>query len=160
MDKRVHKVHTDKGVFDAYKFYKENVVQKGSYKLTRTQFSQVLKKYYTARLLAVIYENRSLKIGRAGEIKIMKYKHEPKIDKNGKLKYTIIDWKKTKELGKQVLNFNEHSDGYLFKFKWIKKLPFKNKALYRFKVSRDIGRALPKALKKNKNLNFEEYGRR
>lgn len=108
----------------------------------------------------MIYENRSLKLGRLGEIKIVKYKHTPKIDKNGNLKYSIIDWKKTKELGKVVYNFNDHSDGYLFKFKWIKKQAFKNKELFKFKVSRDISRALPKAIKENKNLNFEEYGRR
>ena len=160
MDKRIHKVHTDKGVFDAYLHYKDDYIQKGKYKLTRTQFSTILKQYYKIAFTAMIYENRALRLGRLGVIKIVKYKHTPKLDSNGKLKYNIIDWKQTKLLGKQVLNFNDHTEGYLLKFKWLTKQAVKNKQLFKFKVSRDIARMLPAALRENKNLNFEEYGRR
>lgn len=160
MDNRIHKVHTDKGVFDAYKYYKTNVIQQGRYKLTRTEFSKILKLYYTAAFTEAIYNNRPVNLGRLGEIKIIKYKKVPKLDVLGNLKYNVVDWKKTKELGKWVLNFNDSTEGYMFKFKWITKMAIVNKTLFKFKVSRDISRALPKALKENKHLNFEEYGRR
>lgn len=160
MDNRVHKIHTDKGVYDAYKHYKNNVIQQGKYKLTRTEFSTLLKRYYTLMLTEVINNNYEFKLGRVGQIKIVKYEVKPKFNKEGNLVYNKINWKKTKELGKHVLEFNDHTGGFVCRFNWIKKNAVINKQLFRFKISRDIARLLAKELKTNKNLNFSTYGRR
>lgn len=54
-----------------------------------------------------------------------------------------VDWKKTKEKGKIIYNFNYHTEGYFFGWVWFKESArFKNSALWYFKPTRTTSRLL------------------
>lgn len=54
-----------------------------------------------------------------------------------------VDWKRTKELGKIVYNFNYHTDGYFFGWTWFKDtVRFKNSDLWYFKPTRTTSKML------------------
>jgi len=62
-----------------------------------------------------------------------------------------IDWKKTKEKGKKIYNFNFHTEGYFFGWIWFKKeARFHQSSLWRFKPSRVTSRMISHYLKTNK----------
>jgi nucleoid DNA-binding protein len=61
-----------------------------------------------------------------------------------------IDWKKSKEKGKRVYNFNYHTDGYFFGWMWFKdKVRLRNSELWFFKPSRITSRLITHYLKTN-----------
>lgn len=54
-----------------------------------------------------------------------------------------IDWKKSKEKGKKIYNFNYHTDGYFFGWMWFKKTArIKLNELWYFKPTRVTSRLL------------------
>lgn len=59
-----------------------------------------------------------------------------------------IDWKKTKEKGKRIYNFNYHTEGYSFWWMWFRKsVRFQNSSLWYFKPTRVTSRLLTHYLK-------------
>lgn len=61
-----------------------------------------------------------------------------------------IDWKKTKEKGKIIYNFNYHTEGYFFGWIWFKETArLKYLDLWYFKPSRVTSRLLSHYLKTN-----------
>lgn len=61
-----------------------------------------------------------------------------------------IDWKKTKEKGKIIYNFNYHTEGYFFGWMWFKETArLKYLDLWYFKPSRVTSRLLSHYLKTN-----------
>lgn len=69
-----------------------------------------------------------------------------------------IDWKASKEEGKRIYNFNFHTDGFTYWWKWYKNtsyLPLTS-AIY-FKPSRDTSRILAKYLLKTDSEYFQIY---
>lgn len=62
-----------------------------------------------------------------------------------------IDWKKTKEKGKRIYNFNYHTEGYHYRWVWFKKAArLKNIDLWYFKPSRTTSRLLSHYLNTDK----------
>ena len=62
-----------------------------------------------------------------------------------------VDWKKTKEKGKIIYNFNYHTDGYYFGWKWLKKKArIKFVDLWYFKPSRVSSRLINHYIKADK----------
>ena len=54
-----------------------------------------------------------------------------------------IDWKKTREKGKRIYNFNFHTEGFFFGWMWFKTTArFKHSQLWYFKPSRNTSRLL------------------
>jgi len=54
-----------------------------------------------------------------------------------------IDWKKTKEKGKVIYNFNYHTEGFFFGWIWFKETTrLKNSKLWYFKPCRNTSRLL------------------
>ena len=84
-----------------------------------------------------------------GEFSISKKKKKRIKVRNGKEFINLsIDWKKTKEKGKHIYNFNYHTEGYLFGWRWFKKSSrFKNSDLFYFKPARNTSRLLSHYLK-------------
>lgn len=63
-----------------------------------------------------------------------------------------IDWKKTKEKGKRIYNFNFHTEGYFFGWVWFKETArFRLSDLWYFKPCRNTSRLLSHYLKTNDN---------
>lgn len=61
-----------------------------------------------------------------------------------------VDWKKTKEKGKIIYNFNFHTEGYFFGWLWFKKdARVKFSHLWRFKPSRVSSRMVAHYIKQN-----------
>lgn len=59
-----------------------------------------------------------------------------------------IDWKKTKEKGRKIYNFNHHTEGYRFRWIWFKNTArLKDTDLWWFKPSRVTSRLLNHYLK-------------
>jgi len=54
-----------------------------------------------------------------------------------------VDWKRTKEKGKKIYNFNYHTEGFFFGWMWFKEnVRLKNCDLWYFKPSRTTSRLL------------------
>jgi len=78
-----------------------------------------------------------------GDFSIQKKKRRKKVGANNEFINLPIDWKKTKEKGKTIYNFNYHTEGYFFGWQWFKKTAlFKQSMLWYFKPSRVTSRLL------------------
>jgi nucleoid DNA-binding protein len=79
-----------------------------------------------------------------GEFSINKKKRKKTKQNNGKEFINLpIDWKKTKEKGKVIYNFNYHTEGHFFGWVWFKETArFRNVDLWYFKPSRLTSRLL------------------
>lgn len=84
-----------------------------------------------------------------GEFSINKKKRRKVKGVDGKEFVNLpIDWKKTKEKGKRIYNFNYHTEGYFFGWVWFKNTArFQNTDLWYFKPSRSTSRLLSHYLK-------------
>jgi hypothetical protein len=82
-----------------------------------------------------------------------------KIDRWGREWINLpIDWQKTRELGYHVYNFNNHSDGYRYKWKWfVKSARFQMSSIWNFKPYRDSSRKLAQYLKREGSKYSEIY---
>jgi nucleoid DNA-binding protein len=79
-----------------------------------------------------------------GEFAINKKKRKRIKDIHGKEFVNLpVDWKKTKEKGKRIYNFNFHTEGFFFGWMWFKSTArFKHSQLWYFKPSRTTSRLL------------------
>tara|TARA_R110000868_G_scaffold206768_1_gene455635 strand:+ start:885 stop:1358 length:474 start_codon:yes stop_codon:yes gene_type:complete len=83
-----------------------------------------------------------------GEFSINKKKRRKKIGLNNEFVNLPVDWKKTKEKGKIIYNFNFHTEGYFFGWMWFKdSARLKYTALWYFKPSRTTSRLLSHYIK-------------
>ena len=88
--------------------------------------------------------------GGMGDFSINKKKRKHfKTDLNGRQFINLpVDWKKTREKGKIIYNFNDHTEGFYFGWVWFKKnARFKNSDLWYFKPSRITSRLLSHYIK-------------
>jgi len=61
-----------------------------------------------------------------------------------------VDWKKSREKGKRIYLFNDHTDGFRFRWYWFKdNLRLRGSKYLVFKPSRTTSRKLAEYLKKN-----------
>ena len=79
-----------------------------------------------------------------GEFSIAKKKRKKYKVVNGVERINLpIDWKKTREKGKVIYNFNFHTEGYFFGWVWFKNSSrIKNHDLWYFKATRVASRLL------------------
>jgi nucleoid DNA-binding protein len=84
-----------------------------------------------------------------GEFSINKKKNKRFKEINGEQKVVLpIDWKKTKEKGKKIYNFNHHTEGFYFGWVWFKKTStLRFREMWYFKASRPTSRLLAHYLK-------------
>lgn len=83
-----------------------------------------------------------------GEFSINKKKRRKKKGLQDEFVNLPIDWKKTREKGKIIYNFNFHTEGYFFGWMWFKNSArLKNTKLWYFKPSRTTSRLLSHYLK-------------
>jgi len=67
-----------------------------------------------------------------------------------------IDWKRSKEEGKQIRHFNDHTGGFSYSFYWSRKHSnAKNKNNYLFKAARVNTRRVAELVKSKENDYFE-----
>jgi nucleoid DNA-binding protein len=96
-----------------------------------------------------------------GEFSINKKKRRKMKGVDGKEFINLpVDWKKTKEKGKIIYNFNYHTEGYFFGWTWFKETArLKNSDLWYFKPSRITSRLLSHYLKTDEKYQhiYREY---
>lgn len=69
-----------------------------------------------------------------------------------------IDFDEYNKTGNIVLEFNSHTDGYIFSIIWRKSKPILGvNNGYRFKASRTLGRALAKKLKNGDGYRYQSF---
>lgn len=91
-----------------------------------------------------------------GTFYIGKKKRKQFKGKNNEYINMAVDWVKSKELGKKIYNFNYHTEGFFFGWKWERpRASFFHISLWDFKPSRVTSRLLAHYLKSdNKYMNL------
>ena len=83
-----------------------------------------------------------------GDFRIKKKKRKKRVGLEGEFNNLPIDWKKSKEKGKKIYNFNFHTEGYFFGWVWNKNSTrLANSNMWYFKACRVTSRLLAHYLK-------------
>jgi nucleoid DNA-binding protein len=114
-------------------------------KVTFDQWKNIIYLYndYFKNYILETGEKARLPFG-FGEFSINKKKRRKLKTVDGKEVVNLpIDWKKTKEKGKRIYNFNYHTEGFFFGWMWFKESTrIRNIDLWYFKPSRATSRLL------------------
>jgi nucleoid DNA-binding protein len=114
-------------------------------KITFDQWKNIIYSYneYFKNYILETGEKARLPFG-FGEFSINKKKRRKLKTVDGKEVVNLpIDWKKTKEKGKRIYNFNYHTEGFFFGWMWFKESTrIRNIDLWYFKPSRATSRLL------------------
>jgi hypothetical protein len=115
------------------------------WKVVLYSFNEALREY-------ILETGESVKLPFGfGEISINKKKRKRYKGVNNEFINLPIDWKKTKEKGKLIYNFNYDTEGYFFGWHWFKRTArFKHTDLWYFKPARTTSRLLCHYLKIDK----------
>ena len=116
-----------------------------SIKLTFDQWRNIIYSFNDAFREYVLETGEKAKLPFGfGEFAINKKKRKKMKDVDGKEFVNLpIDWKKTREKGKRIYNFNFHTEGFFFGWVWFKSTArFKHSQLWYFKPSRNTSRLL------------------
>lgn len=155
-NKRNHRVKTDFGNYDYYKYFVSNCSDDAISKLvSRAIFGQIIKEFNTHVRDRVSTKGAEHTFPyRIGKLEVRKLKTEVKIDSNGNIVNTLpINWRETRKLWRENENAkknkikirytNEHTKGYTFRiFYKTSKANFKNKSIYKMKINRMLKRQL------------------
>jgi len=123
-----------------------------SVKLTFDEWRNIIYLYIDAFREHILETGEKAKLPFGfGEFSINKKKRRKIKGVDGKEFVNLpIDWKKTKEKGKRIYNFNFHTEGYFFGWMWFKDAArLKHTDLWYFKPSRITSRMLSHYLKTN-----------
>lgn len=153
-----------------YKYYiNSNCSDKNSkFYVTKKVYVKVLKEFFDLIIEDMIMTGEPFILPyNMGKLQIKKYKVEVKLDENGNLVNKLpIDFHKTKLLRESnpeaaekkiiIRHLNKHSDGYVFRFFYIKhRAKYKNRILYKFKITRTNKEKLARAIRKyGKKIDF------
>lgn len=128
---------------DNYKKFKEEFPELS---LSYLQWSNIIYNFNYAVRDYVLETGNVFKLPWGfGEISILKKKRKKiLILPDGTEKINLpIDWVKTRKAGKRIYNFNFHTDGFSFKWRWFNKTArLKYSRLWVFKPSRISSRML------------------
>lgn len=115
-----------------------------SMKLTYDEWRNILYSFNDAFKNYILETGEKAKLPFGfGEFSINKKKRRKKKGLNDEFVNLPVDWKKTKEKGKIIYNFNYHTEGFFFGWMWFKdKARLKNTDLWYFKPSRTTSRLL------------------
>lgn len=158
---------------DLYEFYKSTAKDPVDYKtFHKFLFSKGENKGVISLITDKMLYSAYIWSSSIGDIFIKKYKPKIKFKPNGDLdirkSHIRVDWANTlklwqsdpkaREEKRKVFHLNKHSQGYLFKFTWLKRnKPFKNKSVYKFKPVRKLDRELTSILKSGrKDIDYYE----
>lgn len=125
--------------------YKDFCKKNKDVKITYLQFKEIIYGFNLMVVEHVLETGETVKLPAGiGNFSINKRKKRKVTEINGVERITLpIDWKKTKEKGKRIYNFNFHTEGFHFSWKWFKKsAKFKYSDLFFFKPTRYNSRLL------------------
>lgn len=136
-------------------FYRSYIASIGSnylYEVPESTFRAIVYDYMKHIMNEVLMKSKEFRMpGRMGYLSVTK--HKPKNTIRKKLR---VDFKATKELNKTILHFNDHSDGYNYRFYWRKnEMIVRYKTLYELVLCRANKRRLAQIIK-NKEADYIE----
>jgi|SRR6478735_3858045 len=133
--------------------YKKFTASRPHIKISYEDFCKIVYDYsYLLRDYILHTGDQAKMMWGMGDFTIQKRKRKKTfIDNLGKERNNLaIDWKETRKEGKRVYNFNFHTDGYGFRWKWIRKSAlFHQSSIWSFKPSRLTSRSLSAQLLKD-----------
>lgn len=137
---------------DFYKEYISHFDEEHPYHIPYSEYSEIVSDYLKHVSELTVTKSMTFKLPfRMGALSV--YKHKPIFKSVNKM---AINWPETNKLGKVVHNFNEHSNGYSYRFKWDRNGSIdKHMVLYAFKPSRSNARLVARLVKERQNDYFE-----
>jgi hypothetical protein len=130
--------------------YKDFCIKYPSIELTFDEWRNILFTYNESFKEYILETGEKAKLPHGfGEFSINKKKRR-KFKSNGKQQFVnlSIDWQKTKAKGKYIYNFNHHTEGFFFGWRWFKStIRFKHSKLWYFKPSRVTSRLISHYIK-------------
>jgi hypothetical protein len=147
---KIKDLHTLK---DVYSFYIESVGSNEIYKVEFKVFKSIIEEYYLQVVDDILYKGREYKLPyRLGRIKIVKRK----VDVNNLNRFGI-DWVESVKNKKQIYHLNNHSRGFVYRYKWEKTNSLvPNLYFYKFVPTRTIKRKLAYIIKHNECDYYEK----
>ena len=149
---RNHKNRID---FNCFTYYRVFITKHPEIKITQKLHTKIIKLFMLKIADKII--NNMFRFNFTGIGLFYIIKNFPKIirKEDGNLKVLApVDWKATRELRKKlgddtrkVLYLNNHTEGYIYKFKWNPdNIPLVNKSFYSFIASDEIRRRLKNSI--------------
>jgi len=137
--------------------YKEFCKNYPDIKITIEEWRTILYSFNDTFKFHVLESGEKVKLPYGfGTFAIEKKKRKQFKGKNNEFNNMAVDWVKSKLLGKRIYNFNFHTEGYFFGWRWFRpKVTFRQSDLWYFKPTRVTSRLLCHYLKvDNKYMNL------
>lgn len=134
----------------------DNTIQSLERKFKK-EYPEIAKNYPDAfKEILTLSQNIEIEwVLKDGEYKLPERLGRIAIAKNKKLtvyKPKIVNYYQTRKLKKKVLEFNDHTDGYIYRIKWIRySKVFKDFNMWKLKPGRKLSRSLAVVLKNKIN---------
>lgn len=137
---------------DFYMEYVKKYPEGHLYYLTYREYRDITVMFLKHLTGKIIYKSTTVNLPfRLGTLAVIKQK-----PLYTTLRNMVMDWPKSKEAGKQIRLFNEHSKGNRYRFWWDRRTCItNNKTAYTFKPVRFIKREVARLIKSRENDYFE-----
>ena len=137
---------------DIYNFYLLSIDGNELYNVDFKTFKKIINTYYLQILEDILYKGVQYKLPyRMGKIRVIKRK----VDINNLNRFGI-NWVESVKQNKQIYHLNNHSKGFVYRFKWDKENSLvHNLFFYKFVPSRMIKRKLASIIKTKQCDYFE-----
>ena len=147
-----NKIQDPYTIQDTYKEYVELYPEGSINYLTYAEYRDITTMFFKYMADRIVYKSLTVTLPfRLGEISVEKHKPAYK-----SLRKMVMDWDRSRELNKQVRQFNEHSNGYIYKFLWNRhKCITPHHQSYAFKPARSLKREVARLVKTKENDYFE-----
>jgi hypothetical protein len=151
---RANKVQDPYTIQDSYKDYLLKYPEDSVYFLTYAEYRDITTAYLKHVQHRLVQKSLTVTLPfRLGEISVVKHKPAYK-----SLRNMVIDWDRSKELKQQVRQFNDHSNGFVYRFHWDRsRNQVANKTVYIFNATRTNKREVARLVKTKQNDYFERY---
>lgn len=155
-DKRNHRIKSDYGLSDYYRFYKKKYKNK---KVNRTMYNSMIKEFNKYVHDRIAYKGDGFVFPfKMGKMELRKVKTSVRIGEDGSIINKLpVNWKATRELWAEnkkaeekkikVRYTNEHTGGYAFRISYLRaRANYKNKSIYQMQFNRQMKRKLSESI--------------
>lgn len=134
------------------KNYKEFCKNYPSIKISKEDWKKIIYAFNEEFKFHILETGTRIKMPEGmGSFAIQKKKRKKFVGPDNKFINLPIDWVKTKEKGKYIYNFNYHTEGFYFGWRWFRPATtIKHTQLWHFKATRVTSRLLAHYLKTDK----------
>lgn len=155
-DKRNHKINSDYGLADYYRFYKKKYKNK---KVSRLVYNSMINDFNSYVRDRIAHKGDGYVFPfKMGKMELRKVKTVVRISEDGTIVNKLpVNWKDTKELWREsptakekqikVRYTNEHTGGYAFRISYLRaRANYKNKSIYQMQFNRQLKRTLSESI--------------